>query len=246
MSHVKVKQELDLEEPYLVEGLLGVGLVGKIAADHMVEEFDMSYYAACECDGLPDVATFDEGTYDVNSPVRIFADEENDLLVLQSDVPVSPTKADCFAGCLTDWLDEIGATPVYLSGLPVQRDADEIPSVYGVSTDDPKILEEHEISTPEQDGVISGPTGALLNEANESDVYALGLITETDPQFPDPAASRVLLKNGIEPITGVKVDTDELVEKAEQITEAKERLAKQMQQATDDESSRAAPVGMYQ
>jgi uncharacterized protein len=51
---------------------------------------------------------------------------------------------------------------------------------------------------------------------------------------------------GIEPISGIDVDTDSLVEQSEQIRESKERLAKQMQDADETESSQARPLRMYQ
>jgi uncharacterized protein len=71
------------------------------------------------------------------------------------------------------------------------------------------------------------------------------LIVESDPRFPDPEAARVLLVEGIEPLAGVEVDTDDLVDRGEEIREAKERLAKRMQEG-GDESTQARPLGMYQ
>ena len=130
MAHVEEKTTLELEEPVMVEGLPGVGLVGKIAADHLVDAFDMTYYAACRCDGLPDVAVYGEGERGVKPPVRIYADERRDLLVLQSDVPVSPAAATEFAGCIAGWLADNEVFPIYASGLP--EDKEEVPALYGV------------------------------------------------------------------------------------------------------------------
>ena len=46
VSHVDTHEEdVEFESPTLVEGLPGVGLVGKIAVDHLVETFDMQHYA---------------------------------------------------------------------------------------------------------------------------------------------------------------------------------------------------------
>lgn len=247
MGHINIVTEQDVEEPYIVEGLPGVGLVGKIAADHIVEEFGMSLYAECECPGLPDVAVFDESSFSVKAPVRIYADEEKNMLVLQSDVPVSSRKAECFAGCLTEWFIDNDVTPLFLSGLPKQRESEDIPSLYGVATGGSgESLRDLGVDPPEKSGFISGPTGALINEARENSLNSVGLIADTDPRFPDPAASRVVIKQGIQPITGLEIDTEELVERSEEIMEARERLAKQMQESGDEESTRAAPVGMYQ
>ncbi|QLH84446.1 proteasome assembly chaperone family protein [Halosimplex pelagicum] len=245
MAHVQVhREEIEFDEPTLIEGLPGVGLVGKIAADHLVDALDMTYYASCRCEGLPEVAVFgeDDPTYD--PPVRIYADEERDLLALQSDVPVSPNVADDFAACLTRWLGERDATALYVSGLPAEKEG--VPSLYGVANGDAThLLDDHGIAPPTESGVISGPTGALLYEADRTDLDALGLVVEANRNFPDPEAARVVLLDGVGPIAGVDVDTEHLVEQAEEISQARENLAKRMQES-DEESSRAQPMGMYQ
>ncbi|MFC7142478.1 proteasome assembly chaperone family protein [Halosimplex aquaticum] len=245
MARVQVHDDgIELDSPTLIEGLPGVGLVGKIAADHLVDALDMTYYASCHCDGLPEVAVFNDGERAYEPPVRIYADEARDLLVLQSDVPVSPNAADDFATCLTAWLGERDATALFVSGLPAEKDG--VPELYGVANGGAAaILDEHGIPAPTESGVISGPTGALLYEANRSDLDALGLVVESNRNFPDPEAARVILLDGVGPIAGVDVDTDHLVEQAEEISEARENLAQRMQEA-QEESSKAQPIGMYQ
>jgi uncharacterized protein len=244
MAHIEEKQSMSLDDPALVEGLPGVGLVGKLAADHLVEQLEMEYYAACHCEGLPDVAVYEEGERGVQPPVRIYADEQRDLLVLQSDIPVSPTAAEEFATCVTGWIDDKNALPLYLSGLPEEKDG--VPSLYGIATGGADaLLAEHDIPVPSESGMISGPTGALLAEAGEQGLDSVGLVVQADANFPDPEAARVFLNDGIGPLAGIDVATDRLVEQADKVAAARERLAKQMQEA-EEESTRAQPLGMYQ
>jgi uncharacterized protein len=246
MAHVQVHDEsVELDSPMLVEGLPGVGLVGKIAADHLVQALDMTHYASCHCDGLPEVAVYGEDDSTVKAPVRVYADEENDLLVLQSDVPVSPSAAKDFAGCVTGWFQERNVTPLYLSGLPREK-KEGIPELYGVATGTADgLLADHDIGLPTETGFVSGPTGALLYEAERVGLDSLGLVVESNKNFPDPEAARIVLVEAILPLTGVSVDTDALVEQAEDISDAREQLAKRMQEA-EDESSQAQPTGMFQ
>lgn len=244
MAHVDVHSDLELDSPLLIEGMPGVGLVGKIAADHLVETLDMEYYASCHCEGLPRVAVYDEADREVRPPVRLYADEANDLLVLQSDIPVSPQAAPEFSTCITGWFAEQDITPLFLSGLPQEKDG--VPTMYGVGVGaGVDMLDEQGIGNPNEGGMIRGPTGALLAEASERDLDCLGLVVQVNARFPDPEAARVLLVDAIEPLAGVDVQTDRLVEQAEEISQAREKLAKQMQQA-DEESSQAEPLGMYQ
>ena len=239
-----VADDVALDAPVLVEGLPGVGLVGKIVADHLVDAFEMDYYAAVRCEGVPEAAVYRGERSPLRPPVRLHADPDRDLLVLQSDIPVSPSDATGFASCVTGWLDANDVTPVYLSGLPDQ--SENVPEVYGVSTGaGERLLDEAGIVPPAENGLVSGPTGALLYHAGRTDLDSVGLIAETNPQFPDPEAARAVLEGGIEPITDIEVDTDALVDQAEEIQDARERLAKQMQQA-DDESTQAEPLRMFQ
>lgn len=245
MAHIREHADLDLDSPVLVEGLPGVGIVGKIATDHLVDSFEMEYYASCHCDGLPRTAVYEKGDRTIRPPVRIYADEQRDLLALQSDVPVSPESAPEFASCVTAWLADNDVLPIYLSGLPQEKDGR--PKMYGVGIGAAQDrLADHDIDVPSESGMVSGPTGALLAEASEQELDAIGLVVQANPQFPDPEAARVVLVDGIESILSVDVDTDKLVDQAEEIAEAREKLAQRMQEATQEESSQAKPLGMYQ
>jgi len=245
MAHVSVhREDIVLESPMLVEGLPGVGLVGKIAADHLVETFDMAEYGTVHCEGLPEIAVYQQGKQRVRPPVRLYADEDRDLLVLQSDAPVSPSSAEDFATCLTGWLDDNEVTPIYLSGMPTQREGDA--SMYGISTGNAgSLLDEADIGPPPVDGAVTGPTGALLHVAERRGLDGVGLIVEADKQFPDPAAAQVILRDGVSALAGVDIDTQALIEHAEEISEARADLATQMQEA-DEESTSAKPLGMFQ
>ncbi|ELZ98829.1 3-isopropylmalate dehydratase [Haloferax mucosum ATCC BAA-1512] len=244
--HVLADELTDqLDSPTMVEGLPGVGLVGKIAADHLVEAFDMTHYGDAFCDGIPDVAVYMEDDPELHPPVRLYADAERNLLVLQSDIPIRPDAATELAGCLGSWFDELDVLPIFLSGIAREKSADT-PALYGVGTGGAaEHLTAAGIDNPTETGLVSGPTGALLSNAVAVGRPALGLIVESDPQFPDPEAARVVIKQGIEPLTGIEVPVDDLVDRTTEIREAKEQLARRMQQS-DEESTQARPLGMYQ
>ncbi|WP_458188717.1 proteasome assembly chaperone family protein [Haladaptatus sp. NG-WS-4] len=247
MSTIDVVDDaVELDAPTLVEGLPGLGLVGKIATDHLIEELDMTYFAALDCEGVPQISVYEADDRTLRPPVRFYADEERNLVALRSDVPISVSTASEFAGCITGWVDSFDATPLYLSGLPRQKKADQVPKMYGVATGDAgHLLDEHDIGTPRETGAVSGPTGALLHQAGRMELDSVGLIVQSDAQFPDPEAARVLIKDGIAPIAGIEVDTDDLVDRAEDIRQQKEELAQRMQQAEDEESSQARPLRMF-
>lgn len=247
MSHVAQIREPDLDDPYLFEGLPGAGLVGTIAADHLARELEMELVATCECDGIPDVASFSDGERDVEAAVRVLAADDHDLMALVSDVPISPSKADCFAGCVAEWIQDVGATPILVSGLG-DDDREGGPSdLYGIATGGAgDRFDALDVPAPARSGQVTGPTGALLAEARRRDIPSLGVIAAADTRFPDPAAARTVIERIVEPLADVEVDPERLEDQAADIREAKRRLAEQLGQAEDDESSRAITTGMYQ
>lgn len=247
MTGVTVRNEtIELTEPTLIEGLPGVGLVGKIATEHLIEEFEMVHYASVRCEGLPRLGVYQQGQRAVKPPVRIYADEQADLLVLSSDVPISASVATSFANCVTDWLLEEAVLPIYVSGLPVEEKSTP-PACYGVATGAAgAMLDEIDIATPSQDGGISGPTGALLHEAADRGVDGIGVIVESDPQFPDPEAATAMIESVLKPLVGASFDVAPLREQATQIREQRQQLAEQLQNADIDESTQAKPLRMFQ
>jgi len=239
-----IDETVSLDSPVLVEGFPGVGLVGKMAVDHLIDVFEMDHYANVHCTSIPPVATYRNETHELATPVRLYVDAERDLLALQSDVPIGPEAATEFGDCVAGWFDEIELLPLYLSGLPRQPEGE--PALYGVASGGASDrLVEAEIDTPAGMGLISGPTGALLAHAIEGDTRAIGLIVESNPQLPDPVAAQRVIDGGIEPIAGVSAPTEELSTRAEEIEQARTQLIQRMQQSTDD-SSRAEPLRMYQ
>ena len=68
MSHAFVHDDSTrLRNPVYIDGLPGLGPVGKIVADHLFDEFDMTLFASIEWPALPPVvvalAEFDGRTF---------------------------------------------------------------------------------------------------------------------------------------------------------------------------------------
>lgn len=247
MVDITIRNEaIDLTDPVMVEGLPGVGLVGKIATDHIINKLDMRYFGDVTGGELPQVALFEGPDPEVKPPVRLFADAEHDLLALRSDVPISAVDVPAFAAELTTWLGGLDVLPIYLSGFPGIQGPEAVPTVYGISTGDgDQLLPDADVSPPVGSGMISGPAGALLSHARDTGLDAVGLVVETDPRFPDPQGARVLIEQGINPIVGADIDTEPLVEQAEEIIEQREDLARRMHEADRHESSQTSSVDMY-
>lgn len=248
MADIRVTDDsVDPTGATLIEGMPGVGLVGKIATDHLIDDREMTEFASVRGEGIPPVTVFDDDERGVNSPIRLYVDESEELVALRSDVPVHVMDAPLFAERLTEWIVDHDVLPIYLGGLPAERSGDEVPSVEGIGVGAGTVhLDDADVAPPADGGMISGPCGALLSEAADRDVDAVGLMVDTDPRFPDPQGSHALIEQGINPVAGVDVPTQRLVDQAEEIMEQREELAKRMQQADQHEATQVSRTGMYQ
>ncbi|WP_435175781.1 proteasome assembly chaperone family protein [Halorussus sp. AFM4] len=245
MAHVTVERpDISLDAPTLVGGLPGEGLIGKLVADRLVSEFRMDYYAGVHCEGVPPVAAYRSDEPAVRPGIQLYADVDRDLLVLASDIPVSTSSAPAFAGCLTDWLREHDATSIYVSGLSRAVD-DGSRALYGLSTGDgDRLLADAGIAPPEHAGMVTGPTGALLNRAGDERMDGVGLLVETDGSLPDYDAAQTVLEDGVEPIVGVDVDTEAFSADTHELSPVAQSALEQLG-GNGDGNSRAQPTPTF-
>lgn len=234
MAHVDVvAPDLALEEPTLVEGLPGMGLIGKLVADHLREEFEMTYYAGVHCEGVPPVAAYRTDDPTVRPPVQVYAADDRDLLVLVSDIPVSPSDAPEFADCITDFLGAQDVTPVFTSGFDESVEAGQGGqgrALHGVATGDGEdLLAMAGIEPPHHAGIVTGSTGALLERAGEVGLDGVGLLVESTDELPDVEAALAVIEDGIEPITGLAVDTRPFVDGSIEMSPIAESVLENMQ-----------------
>lgn len=248
MAHVSVESpDLVLDEPVLIDGLPGKGLIGKLITDYLVSS-GMEYYAGVYCEGVPPVAAYRPAGSRVRPPIQVYADEARDLLVLVSDIPVPTANAPDFAGCVTDWLQRETVLPIYISGLPetIGEDAPEnSEGLYGLATGGGDArLERAGVASPQHAGIVTGPTGALLNRAADDDIDSVGFLVKSTGVLPDYEAARIVIEYGIEPITGLEIDTEPFVDESIDMSPVAESAVQQLDESSDG-STRAQPTATF-
>jgi uncharacterized protein len=244
MTHFTILDEdIDISGYYLIEGLPGIGLVAKISADYIIDQLNMELYAEIYGRDLPKVPVFKKENPVVKPAVRIFVDSEKEIAVLKSDAPVS-VDAEKFMEDVMSWIGENNLKPIFQVGLPVEVEEGEH-YMFHVESGEVDGVEGAELNNPPISGGMTGPTGALLHQALETETDAVGLVIESDPNFPDPEASRILIEDGIKKITGIDIDTEQLKESADQIKQQKQELIKQVKDLNQQESNEVYPREMY-
>ncbi|MDR5674593.1 Archaeal enzyme of ATP-grasp superfamily [Halalkaliarchaeum sp. AArc-CO] len=239
-------KELAADSPTLIEGLPGLGLVASIAVDQITKQLELEQYGTIRSDEFPPVASFNDGR--VRDAVRVYAGEDPDVMTLQSDVPIPPNAVEALSQCVLTELAEDFEKAVFLAGAPAETEA-EIGEIVGIATTDEleADLVDAGITLADGAGVIGGITGALLAACYHDDIPASVLVVRSHPYIPDPGAAREVVENALEPLVDFDIDTQELLEQAEEIQRQKHQIAQQLQQLQQQQQEQQSPTpGMFQ
>lgn len=213
-------------------GFPDVGLVGVIAASHLVEELGLTEVAYLDSKLLPPLIVLHEGL--PHSAIRIFGN--NDLLLAVSETPVSADMIYQVIDALVDWgKSKKARMMISLSGIPLEdrQDAKELKVFAAASS--PEMLETVKAKGIEvlMEGYMVGPQAIVLLRCAQIGLPAVTLLAQCFLNYPDPEAAAEILK-GLASLVGMKVDVAKLLEKGEEI-----RLkARDVMQRTQQEMSK--------
>ena len=226
---IEAVAEPDLTDPVLVEGLPGVGHVGKLAAEHLVEERDGELVRRVYSTHLPPQVTVEDGLTQL-ACAEIHAVETNgqDLLVLTGDHQAQDTVGhygltDTFLTLAGD----LGAERVFaLGGVPTGELIEEY-DVVGATTSEAQRdeLEDAgvEFRGDEPAGGIVGVSGLLLGLGERRGVPAACLMGETSGYLVDPKSAQAVLEV-LQNVLGFEVDFTSLEDRAEEMEEVVRKI----------------------
>jgi uncharacterized protein len=242
-------REIDGEDPTLIEGLPGMGLVAAITVEHVRRDLGLEEVGHLRSAGFPPVAAFEDGL--VEETLRVYGTDDPALLTLQSSIPVPEEAVRPLSRCVLQDLAHDFEQAIFLVGAPAQSE-DDLGQVTGIATDTDQRdrLQDAGIELAEENGAIGGVTGGLLQACYRASVPAVALVVRCRPQIPDPGAARAVIEEGLEPLVDFDLDTSALDEREEEIQRRLEQVAQQYQQAqarsaTPEGAADEAPASIY-
>jgi uncharacterized protein (TIGR00162 family) len=227
---IEVVADADLRDPLLVEGLPGVGHVGKLAAQHLVDELDgEAVRRVYSPEFPPQVTVDDEGLTELTHAVLYAVDAgERDLLVLTGDHQAGSNRghyelAEAFLGAAA----EFGAERVVtLGGVPTGELVEDR-AVLGAATDagfkdelEPLGVE---FRGNEPEGGIVGVSGLLLGLGEREGFDGACLMGETSGYLVDPKSARAVLEV-LADLVDVDLNYGDLEDRAEELEEVVDRM----------------------
>jgi len=209
-------------------GFPDVGLVGVIAASHLIEEMNLTEVAYLDSVLLPPLIVLHEGL--PHSPIRIFGN--NNMLLAVSETPLAAEIIYPVMYALIDWgRSKNVKMMISLSGIPVQDRQDVTELKVFAAGSNPEMLKMAENKGVEilGEGYMVGPQAVMLQQCAKLDFPALILLAQCFYNYPDPEAAAEVLKS-LEKVTGIKTDIAKLLEKGEEIRLKARDVMKRTQQ----------------
>jgi len=236
---VKYAMHPDLDNPILIEGLPGVGNVGKLAADHLADELKATKFATIHSQFLPPQVLVDD-----DSVIRLVDNSlyfwksskpwQHDLIFLAGDFQgITPEGQYELAWAVIELAVEMGVSRIYtLGGYGLGKIVQE-PRVLGAASDISIVedLAEYglEFSKGDPGSGIVGASGLLLGLGKLQGIDGACLMGETSGYFVDPAAAKAVLQI-LTKILKVDIQYQKLVEKATQIEDFHATILKDLEQ----------------
>jgi len=222
---VDVIADPDLEEPVLIEGLPGVGHVGKLAAEHLIEELESEPVRRVHSEYFPPQVTVGEEGVAELAGVEFHAIETGarDLLVLAGDYQANGMAGHYrVAEGFLDIAEAFGTEEIItLGGVPTGEIQEEY-AVVGARNEsgDRDRFEEGGVAfdTDEPSGGIVGTSGLLLGLGERRGIPAICLMGETSGYLVDPASAKAVLEV-LEAVLEFEVDFTRLEQRAEELEE---------------------------
>jgi uncharacterized protein (TIGR00162 family) len=220
-----IHEEPVLKGPILIEGLPGVGNVGKLAAEHLLDQLKAKKFADIYSAYFPPQVIVDEDgvTKLVNNELYYSqADGKHpDLIILIGDYQgLTPEGQYDLSDHVLQLCQKYGVDTIFtLGGYGVGKMVEQ-PRVLGAATTK-ELVEDMKtkgviFSKGEPGSGIVGASGLLLGLGKVYGIKAVCLMGETSGYFVDPKGAEAVLRI-LAAILNVEIDFSELVSKAEQI-----------------------------
>ncbi|QSG06901.1 proteasome assembly chaperone family protein [Halapricum desulfuricans] len=227
---IEILAEPELDDPVLVEGLPGVGHVGKLAAEHVLEELDSTLVARVYSTHFPPQVTVEDGTAELAHAEfhAVETEDGSDLITLTGDHQAQDNEGHYgLTDTFLDVADRLGVQRVFaLGGVPTGELIEEY-DVLGAATTDELVDELEsagvEFREDEPAGGIVGVSGLLLGLSGRRDLPAACLMGETSGYLVDPKSAQAVLEI-LQDVIGFEVDFASLEERADEMEEVVRKI----------------------
>lgn len=234
-------------KPVLIEGLPGVGYVGRIAVEHMIERLGAEKFAEVYSPFFPhNVVIERSGIMRLLRNDLYWADYEGRSLIFWvGDVqPLTSEGHYEVVRKILDFAQKAGVKQLFtLGGLATGEYVINTPRVVAIG--DRRLVmqaKKHGAISDRLSGPVIGAAGLLVGFGKLRGIRGLCLLGETMGVIADPRAAKAVL-HVLLPVLGVQIGFENLEEKAREIEEMMQKLKKEMERREKAEKEELFYIG---
>ena len=236
-TEITVLEDIELDNPIFIEALPGLGHVGKLAADHMIDELGATKFAEIYSPTFPpQVLVKDEGIienmFNELYYLKDVGEDNLDLILLVGNTQsLSPEGQYLVCKEILEFVKGYDINRIYTLGGMVTGPNVENPKVFGAATDEAciELLKEAGVEIRANDGGIVGASGLFLGLATRQGIQGSCLMGETPGYFIDAQAAEAILHK-LSHLLNFEINVDKLEERAE---ETRQMIAQAQQMEQD-------------
>jgi uncharacterized protein len=232
-------REDDIEADLLIEGLPGIGQVGKLVAEHMIHELGAEKIAEIESIHFPPQVVIDgEGLIRlVNNEIYLWKGDQRIAFLVGDYQSNSGEGHYILCESYLDVAERLGVRRIFtLGGYGVGHLVDEPRVLSAVNMPDLRSEVETAGASFQRDepmGGIIGASGLLLGLGQRRGIEGICLMGETSGYLVDPKSAHSVLSTLCR-LTGVKVNLTTLQDRAYEMEQVIEKL-KEVERIKNDE-----------
>lgn len=200
---IKEIGEVELENPIVLEGLPGIGFVGKIVVDQIIKQLDAKKFAELNSDYFPPQVTMKKDGLVEHMKnefyyIKNFGENNQDIILLTGNSQGSDFEGQiAISKVLINYFEDRNAKKIFTIGGLGTGEMIERSKVFVAGNNRDLISEILEIDNTEvrkdEGGAIIGASGLLLYYAEEKGIDAACLMGETPGFYIDPGAAKEVL-----------------------------------------------------
>lgn len=247
-TKIELEKDFDVENPVFVEGLAGIGHIGKTTVSYLADHLDAEKIGELYSHHFPPYTIVnDDKTVDLlrNDIYQIKRDDGKDIVLIEGNAQASSAQGHYeVAENIMNLVEDLDALKIVTVGGYGTGDVVDEPDVFGaISSGSTEQYEGIGIEFDHDVGQIVGASGLLLGIGKEKGYEGICLLGET-PGFmlSDPKATEAVLK-ALESILDVDLDYEDLDEKVEESQEVLKKLQNLQKKQGQDKKEGSQDLG---
>lgn len=252
------RSKIKLNNPILIAGFPGPGLVGSISTSHIIEQLHMHQIACVESEFIVPGVIYIAGK--IRHPFRLYSNQEGNVCVLVCEAPIMIHGIHSVLDTVVKWVrDNEVREVIVLEGIPVEGipDSSRKPmilssdirgdnndSLYKDDTEEKKDFSSSYSSS--NTTFIAGISGGLLSSCLSNGIACKALLISASSGIPDPEGAAILIES-ISNITDndslKRIDAQQLREKGAILKRRMTETIRAVREQQSREHQEQSPTG---